>query len=73
MKKLPPNPCGRKCEKRSWDCHTWCEKYKAYEQGNAEERIERWKQKQIDNYAIESIVEANIKRTTRKWGFKRGE
>lgn len=72
MKKLPPIPCTRDCPKRSATCHSECIEYIEYAEAKEEERNERWKQKQIDNYAIESVIEANIKRATRKWGFKDG-
>lgn len=70
---MTPNPCKRDCPKRSATCHAVCKEYIEYAEAKEEERVERWKQKQIDNYAIESVVEANIKRATRKWGFNRGE
>lgn len=70
---MPPNPCKRDCPKRSITCHSECKEYIEFAEAMEIERNERWKKKQVDNYVIESVLDANIRRATTKWGFKDGE
>lgn len=71
-KKKPPNPCKKDCTLRSWDCHTWCEKYEKYHQGRLEELAERHVQNEINAYTVEHVRKANKINRRRKWGFKDG-
>lgn len=56
--------CKRNCPDRTWDCHTWCEKYKAY-RAECDRLIH---QKDLDRDVVMAIGDA-MKRIPGKRGI----
>lgn len=50
--------CGSNCLDRSWDCHTWCEKYKAYRAECDKAMEKRYWQKQYKREADDAALKA---------------
>lgn len=50
--------CKPGCPERSWNCHTWCEKYKAYRVECDKAMNDRYWQKQYKREADEAAMKA---------------
>lgn len=54
--------CPRDCPTRVWDCHTWCEKYKAYRAACDEEIRKRDKKREVERAVCDAKVRLKGKR-----------